>query len=109
MQMLQNQDRELQIRLAQVQVDVQICLTLGFGCFAVLAALVTGLFRTVFGLPSEQVLLKTILSVLGLIVGFGCLYVTAHFAKKATAARKKIDDLKKNVYGRKSLFCALAR
>ena len=95
MKMLQNQDRELQIKLAQLQADVQIYLTAGFGCFAVLSALVIGLFQTAFGLPSERILLKTILSVLELIASFVCFYATIYFAKKARVARKKMDNLKK--------------
>ena len=95
MKRLHNEDLELQIKLAQLQADVQINLTVGFGISAILGALVIGILQTIYNLPSEKVLLKTILLISGSISSVMFLYASIHFTKKVIAARKKMDDLKK--------------
>jgi len=94
MKRLHNEDLELQIKLAQLQADVQINLTVGFGISAILGALVIGILQTIYNLPSEKVLLKTILLISGSISSVMFLYASIHFTKKVIAARKKMDDLK---------------
>ena len=92
---LRNQDRELQIRLAELQADVQIYITIGFTFFAVFMAGIIGLQQIYFSLPSEEFVTKyfTLFAEILLVI-FGFL-VVRFFMKKAVDARKQITELRK--------------
>jgi len=59
---LRNEDRELQIRLAELQADVQINLAACFGFLAVFITIIIGFEQIYFSLPQEDRLLKYAIS-----------------------------------------------
>ena len=89
------EDRELQIRLAELQADLQIHLTTSFGVLAVLIALVIAHMQIFYSLPAEVGNLKTIFSVSLLVLVTLCIYTFLHFTNKVVVARKQIRDLRR--------------
>jgi len=92
---LRYEDRELQIRLAELQADVQINLTICFGFFAGFLAIIMGFEQIYFSLPEENIFMKNLVSLLIYVSAFALLYVTFHFIRKAQDARKQIGELRK--------------
>ena len=92
---LHDEDRELQIRLAELQADVQINLTVCFGLVALAFATIIGLEQIYFTLPPEEVVVKN--SVLVSIVGAAIiiLYITRGYLGKALDAREQMEELRK--------------
>jgi len=92
---LHREDRELQIRLAGLQADVQIYTTACFGILAVFFAIIMGFEQIYFALPKTEVLSRIsavvviVLSVILSFVGVGMLF------SKAVEARKEMEQLKK--------------
>ena len=94
MMSLHNEDRELQIRLAELQADVQINLTICFGLLAICFAVIIGLQQIYFTLSPEKNELRNSI----LIAMVGCLIivsiVTSTYLNKANRARKQIGELR---------------
>ena len=90
-----NEDRELQIRLAELQADVQINLTVYFGLLAVLFAAIIGLQQLCFTLPPENIVVKnsTLVSMAGCVIII--LFVTRRYIRKAIDAREQMEELRK--------------
>ena len=91
---LHDEDRELQIRLAEFQADVQINLTVCFGLVALAFATIIGLEQIYFTLPPEEIVVKN--SILASIVGcvIIILFVTRSFLRKALDAREQMKELR---------------
>jgi hypothetical protein len=88
------QDTEIQIRIAELQTDVQTCLTIGFGLFAGGLTIIAVFLQIIFTLPSEQIIQRISLSILGVIGEFFTSYFTIFFARKAYAARVELRRLR---------------
>ena len=93
--MLHNEDRELQIRLAELQADVNIYLTVGLACFAAFMAISIGLQQVFFNLPPEEVTYRNLALGCMLLAGITNVIFTTSFMKKALATRKQMAELKK--------------
>ena len=89
------EDRELQIRLAELQADVQIYLTACFGFLAVFLAIIIGFEQIYFTLSPEEILSKIYLAISIPLVGFACFVAAIFFARKAFYARKQMEELRK--------------
>ena len=92
---LRYEDRELQIRLAELQSDVQINLTICFGLLAVVFAVVIGLQQIYFTVPPEDIVVRnsTLVSMVGcVIVAF---FITKLFFERAIGAKKQMEELRK--------------
>ena len=93
---LQNEDRELQIRIAELQADVQIYPTVCFGMFTAFLTIMTTLQQIYFTLPSEKVLTKNIVFILMPLIGIVWLSAVGFLLKKSLYARKQIKELRKH-------------
>jgi len=87
------EDLELQIKLAQLQADVQIYLTMCFGFIAVLVAFIIGFMQTFYILPSDQDFVKNELFALILVLNTIMILLTYYYIKKAKAARAEMKKL----------------
>jgi len=92
---IHNEDLELQIRLAELQADVQINLTVCFGMLAVLFAVMVGIEQIYFTLPQESSFIRYSLVAAIAIAGFSCMYVVRVFGGRVDRARKNMQELKK--------------
>jgi len=92
---LRNEDRELQIKLAELQADIQIYLTICFAFLAGFLAIMIGFEQIYFSLPPEEIISKTYIGILIPIVGSVCFVSVLFFARKAFHARKQMDELRK--------------
>lgn len=92
---LHREDRELQIRLAELQADIQIYLTLSFGLLAMLIAVMVGLQQIYFILPSERVLSKNFISFFIPLIGFVCFFAVIFLIKKMFDTREQMKKLRK--------------
>jgi len=92
---LRNEDRELQIKLAELQADIQINLTAFFGFLVVFIVIIIGLEQIYFILPQEEALAKNTLIVLTIVTGIFVLGVASYFFRKALNARKQMKELGK--------------
>jgi len=92
---LRYEDRELQIRLAELQADVQINLTICFGLLAVIFAVIIGLQQLYFTLPSKEIVVKnsTLVSMVGCVIIVA--FVMRRFFGRAIYARKQMEELRK--------------
>jgi len=93
--MLHNEDRELQIKLAELQADIQIYLTLCFGFMALFAALMIGYLQIHFSLPPEHTFTRNIVFVSIVVCGIILLGFTNYFFNKARDTRKQMKELRK--------------
>jgi len=93
--MVHSTDRELQIRLAELQADVQINLTSAFGFLAGFLALTVGYLEIYFGLTSEQSLMRNVFSVLVVVLVVACAFCFRYFVNKARVARRQMKELRK--------------
>jgi undecaprenyl pyrophosphate phosphatase UppP len=89
------EDIEVQIRIAELQADIQTYLTIGFGFFAVGITIIVGLIQVIFSVPSEQTFEKLLLSLLCIVGELVTARYTMIFAEKADAARKELKKLRK--------------
>lgn len=92
---MHNEDRELQIRLAELQADIQINLTVCFGLLAVFMAVMIGLEQIYFTLSPERVFEKLFIPIAISILAVMLLVYLRIFLKKADEARKELGKLKK--------------
>jgi hypothetical protein len=94
MSMRHNEDRELEIKIAELQAEFQFYLTAGFGMLAVFIAVMIGLEQIFFALsPGDP--MRTLIVVMVCVIGPTCWYFTMFFLKKAGEERKKIGELRK--------------
>lgn len=91
---MQNEDRELQIRLAELQADVEINLTACFGFMAILVPLLI-LFQELLFSPSATVLMKEVFSITAVALAVILLLVALFFIKRAIDARMQMSELRK--------------
>ena len=91
---LHDEYRELQIRLAELQADVQINLTICFGLLALAFAAIIGLQQIYFTSPPEEIVVKNsaLVSMVGCIIII--LLVTRSYLKKALDAREQMKELR---------------
>lgn len=92
--MSRNEDRELQIRLAELQADVEINLTACFGFMAVFVPLII-LFEELLFSPSTSDFMKLVFSTFGVASAVVLLPVALFFITRAINARMKMSELKK--------------
>jgi len=94
MRYLHNEDLELQIKLAELQAEVQINLTACFGFFAgFLTALLAS--QQIYFQP-EQSLDKTAILITIVMFGILCFIFLRLFLKRALEARNQIEKLRKH-------------
>jgi glucan phosphoethanolaminetransferase (alkaline phosphatase superfamily) len=95
--MVHKQDVELQIRLAELQADIQIYLTAVFGFLAGFLALIIGYMQIFFTLPWEESFMATriVFAVVIIILIVGCGVSIIHFVRKVVAFRNEIEELRK--------------
>jgi len=92
---LHREDRELQIRLAELQADVQIYTTASFAILAVCFTMMIGFEQIYFGLPEAKalsrisVLVAIVISAILAFVGVGMLF------KRTVEARNEMRQLRK--------------
>jgi len=91
---LHDEYRELQIRLAELQADVQINLTICFGFVTLAFAAIIGFQQIYFTLPPEEIFLKnSILVFVGVNTIFIILVLRRH-VRKALDAREQMKKLR---------------
>lgn len=91
---MHNEDRELQIKLAELQADIQINISICIGIFAILVAIMIGLEQIYFTLPEQSIeRIYIFIPELGLAI-FSFVAVVP-FARRAENARKKMAELRK--------------
>ena len=93
--MLHNEDRELRIRLAELQADVQIFLTIGFGFLALFVAMSIMFTQLYFAVPQGNFVLKNVARAFSILTIIAAALSCRFFVLKALDARGKIADLKK--------------
>jgi len=95
--MVHKHDLELQIKLAELQADIQINLTAAFGFLAVFSALLIGYMQIFFTLPWEESFMATRINfaVMIIIITVGCWICIIYFFSRVIAFRKKIEELRK--------------
>jgi hypothetical protein len=89
------EDRELQIRLSELQMDLQIQISNLFGLLAVEFALFLAFFQTGFALMGQQpvqILLFTLMIFLICLIA----YTFNHFLKRIERLRKQTRKLRKD-------------
>jgi len=91
---MHNEDRELQIRLAELQADVQINLTACFGSIAVFVPLVI-LFEELLFSPSTNEPMRVVFSITAVALAFVMLPIARFFIKRAVKAREQMSELRK--------------
>jgi len=91
---MHNEDRELQIRLAELQADVEINLTACFGFLALFVPLIL-LFEELYFSPSTNASMKNVFALLTVASAFVLLPVAFFFIKRANDARMQMSELKK--------------
>ena len=92
MSMRHNEDRELDIKIAELQADIQIYLTITFGLFGVFAAAAFCFLQIMWTV--EPVEIRIILGVLAVIASFLSAYSAYYFARRVKSTRDKIRDLR---------------
>ena len=94
---MHNQDRELQIRLAELQANVQIYIAVAFGFAALFMSIYAILVQIFFSLSIEARFSSVGWLIIGLMLmsmgAFG--FSVAYFLRKAVASRDEIEKLKK--------------
>lgn len=93
--MSRNEDRELQIKIAELQADVQINLAACFGFLAVFVTIMIGFEQIYFSLPPDASIVRVYIVVSIIIAAFVTLFVASYFFRKAMRARDQIKELKK--------------
>lgn len=94
--MAHKHDVELQIRLAELQADIQINLTAAFGFLAAFLALTIGIMQIILMLPSGESFMPikiffAALATAAALCGIGII----HFLHKVNEFRKEFEELKK--------------
>jgi len=94
---MHNQDRELQIKLAELQSDIQICLTNAFGLIAGFLTFFVALMQIYYSLPWEESFtsVRNLVGILMFIIFCVWWILPFSYIKKAIVARKKIAELKR--------------
>lgn len=93
--MSRNEDRELQIKLAQLQTDIQIHLSACFGLAAGFLALIIFYMQIFFNLSAEQILLKNLFGAVVLIASGFLLFLLLYSFQQIKATKKRMEELKK--------------
>ena len=93
MKRLHDEDLELQIRLAELQADLQIELTTGLGFFGILIAAAVGFEQMAVSTPSDQVFQQSFFIICVLVLGVLAYVDMLHFIGKMNTTRKKISKL----------------
>lgn len=93
--MLHNEDRELQIRLAELQADIQISLVSCFGLLAFLITIMIGYFQVLLSPSPEAISARGFATVSMIALAFLLIWSTTHFFKEALRARKQMAELRK--------------
>ncbi|MGC8912251.1 MAG: hypothetical protein ACP5K8_09275 [Nitrososphaeria archaeon] len=95
---MNNQDRELQIKLAKLQANIQIYISCAFGFLAGFLSVVIIGVQIYFSLPIEahsvfEVNLFFLIAFISCIIL--CVYFSGYYIVKAIRARDEIEELKK--------------
>lgn len=92
---LHREDRELQIKLARLQSEIQIYLTAAFGFLAGFFAFIAIFYQFYFASPAENSLVKNITGIGIVLLAFLCLSAANWFIRKMSTARKQFEELRK--------------
>jgi hypothetical protein len=95
--MVHKQDVELQIKLVELQANLQYCLTVAFGFFAGFLTIFLCLFQVGIMLPFEESfrIIRLSIMIVMIIVGPSCVFYIFHYTRKALTFIEKIEDLNK--------------
>jgi len=93
--MLHNEDRELKIRLAELQADVQIWLTFCFGLLGFLIATILSYVQIFFSSSPEAIAVKGFLPFLIVVMAFLFLGIFHCFTRKVQDAKRQMAELRK--------------
>jgi hypothetical protein len=95
--MIHKQDIELQIKLVELQANLQYCLTVAFGFFAGFLAIVLSLFQVYFMLPFGEsfMMVRLFIMMLMIMLTFCCVFYAYHYVRKALRFIEEIEDLSK--------------
>ena len=96
-----SEDRELQIRLAELQTDIQINLTLCLGIVGILIAGIIAFAEIFFVFTAEQIVQQIIAFVFMIILGITNFILERRYIKKVWATRKQLTELRKQYENRK--------
>ena len=92
---LHREDRELQIRLAELQADVQIYTTATFAIFAGFLAFMIGVEQVYHALPEEKTFTKNLAVLVILISAVLCVYSVRLLMKRVFKARSQMKELRR--------------
>jgi hypothetical protein len=93
--MLHDEEKEFQIRLAELQADIQIYLTSCWGMVAVLFTILVGLQQIFFILRPDQYLVAISFSITIPALAVIGLLIVHYFLNKIEIARRQISALRK--------------
>lgn len=96
-----NEDRELQIRLAELQTDIQINLTLCLGIIGILIAGIIAFAEIFFVLTAEQIVQQITAIMFMTILAITMFILERRYIKKVWATRKQLTELRKQYENRK--------
>lgn len=92
--MSNREDKELQIGLAEMQMDLQIQIAYLFGSLGVEVAFLIGFFQTGFALQGYQTIQAMLLLLMAFLTCF-IAYTFMHFGKKIEKVRRQVRRLRK--------------
>jgi membrane protein implicated in regulation of membrane protease activity len=91
---LYSEETEIQIRLAELQANIQVYLAIAVGFFAAVFGLAAILYQVLLAYTASNELYLLVSIVAILILEFFCAYYTNLFVKKMTKSRNEIEKLK---------------
>lgn len=92
---IHNEDLELQIRLAELQADVQIFLTAGFAFLAGFVTIMIGFEQIYFVLPPDSALVKILIITIITSAGVACFFIVVFFFRKVLRIKEQMGELRK--------------
>lgn len=93
--MLHNEDRGLQIRIAELQADIEINLTACFGFLSAVVAVIIGLGQLSFTLSSDMFVEKLAIAIATVVLAVIFYLIAGIFIRKAFEARDELKKLRK--------------
>ena len=88
------EDRELQIRLAELQTDIQINLTLCLGIVGICIAGIVAFAEIFFTFTAEQPVQEIMAFVFIVVLGITMFIVEGRYIKKVRSTRKQLTKLR---------------
>jgi TRAP-type C4-dicarboxylate transport system permease small subunit len=90
-----NEDKEFQIKLAELQADVQILVTACFGFLGIIGGFMLIFYQLFFTTPAIQPEIKYSFMILIIVTGIMFFAVARFYVEQIRKKRKEISDLRK--------------